>query len=223
MLFLDLDGCLVDSAPAILMCLDEALGELNQPPLQRGEAEGIIGPPIGVSARRLLLDRGVFGIDSNVLVQGFRQIYARKSATRTPAQPGILEALSVLAPRFRMVVVTSKAKILAEPIIEATGIGKYLDGVFGPDIDDTTEPKHVTLRRAMVATASSSGIVIGDREHDIHAAHHERLVAIGVTWGAGSLAELRAAGADVIIDAPSELENAISHLLSFRERMELPG
>jgi len=214
MLFLDLDGCLVDSAPAILTCLDEAFRAFQEPPLGAGEAEGVIGPPIGVSVARILANRSVRHISAGQLVSRFREIYAVRAPTLTPAQPSILEALEELADRDKLVVVTSKAQVLAEPIVTASGIGKYLEGVFGPDIDDIDEPKHVTLRRAIATVGMTSGIVIGDREHDVYAAHRENLPAIGVTWGSGSLAELQAARADAIVESPSHLYEAVARLRS---------
>jgi phosphoglycolate phosphatase len=47
--------------------------------------------------------------------------------------------------------------------------------------------------------------MIGDREHDIVGARRNRVRAVGVLWGYGSEAELRAADADHLLAAPSEL------------------
>jgi phosphoglycolate phosphatase len=51
--------------------------------------------------------------------------------------------------------------------------------------------------------------MIGDRAFDIYAAHENGLSAIGVLWGHGSLAELRGAGADQLIAAPSDLTTLV--------------
>jgi len=48
-------------------------------------------------------------------------------------------------------------------------------------------------------------VMVGDRSHDIHAAHANRVKAIGVAWGYGAPGELAAAGADKIIAAPGDL------------------
>jgi phosphoglycolate phosphatase len=51
--------------------------------------------------------------------------------------------------------------------------------------------------------------MVGDRSFDVEAARAHGLLAIGVTWGIGSAAELTAAGADVLIGAPGELETLL--------------
>jgi len=51
--------------------------------------------------------------------------------------------------------------------------------------------------------------MIGDRLHDVEAAHANGLRCVGVLWGFGTEHELRAAGADPIVSAPSELADAV--------------
>jgi phosphoglycolate phosphatase len=48
--------------------------------------------------------------------------------------------------------------------------------------------------------------MVGDRKHDIVAAHEHDIRAIGVLWGIGSEAELLTAGADAIAQTPVELK-----------------
>jgi phosphoglycolate phosphatase len=47
--------------------------------------------------------------------------------------------------------------------------------------------------------------MIGDREFDVLAAKRNGIRTVGVTWGYGSNAELQAAGAAALCDAPSDL------------------
>ena len=56
--------------------------------------------------------------------------------------------------------------------------------------------------------------MIGDRYHDMIGARNNAFHAIGVTWGYGSPAELRDAGAHVLAESPAELAG----LLQLRER-----
>jgi phosphoglycolate phosphatase len=52
--------------------------------------------------------------------------------------------------------------------------------------------------------------MIGDRRHDVVAAHAHGLPAIGVTWGIGSREELEAAGAQRVVDSVGELRAALA-------------
>jgi len=47
--------------------------------------------------------------------------------------------------------------------------------------------------------------MIGDRSFDVLAAREHGLVAVGATWGIGSVDELTGAGADVLVSDPAEL------------------
>ena len=55
--------------------------------------------------------------------------------------------------------------------------------------------------------------MIGDREFDVVAAARNGIRTIGVTWGYGSRAELEAAGAASLCDAPATLASAALALL----------
>ena len=52
--------------------------------------------------------------------------------------------------------------------------------------------------------------MIGDREHDIIGAKRVGLASVGVTSGYGSVDELTAAGADVLIDEIADLRSALA-------------
>jgi phosphoglycolate phosphatase len=47
--------------------------------------------------------------------------------------------------------------------------------------------------------------MVGDRLHDIHAARANQIRSIGVLWGYGGEAELKAAGADLLAATPAEV------------------
>ena len=49
--------------------------------------------------------------------------------------------------------------------------------------------------------------MIGDRSHDILGAKENGVFAVGVTYGYGSAAELREAGADVLCDSPANFSS----------------
>src|SRR5439155_26863191 len=100
-------------------------------------------------------------------------------------------------------VVTSKSQALAEPLLEALGLRPYFAAVFGPSLSERAEPKSATLARAVATHAPRA--LVGDRSFDVHAAHAHGIRAVGVLWGIGTEAELRAAGADAIAATPFAL------------------
>ena len=52
--------------------------------------------------------------------------------------------------------------------------------------------------------------MVGDRKHDVLAAHRHEIPAIGVLWGIGSERELRDAGADALADIPATLATLLA-------------
>jgi phosphoglycolate phosphatase len=57
----------------------------------------------------------------------------------------------------------------------------------------------------------------GDRSFDVLGAHANRVPAIGVTWGTGDQAELVSAGAQLVINRPAALPDAVrNHLDGMR-------
>jgi phosphoglycolate phosphatase len=52
--------------------------------------------------------------------------------------------------------------------------------------------------------------MVGDREHDIMADRQNGLWSIGVTYGYGSVDELRAAGADRLATKPGEVVDYVA-------------
>jgi phosphoglycolate phosphatase len=56
-------------------------------------------------------------------------------------------------------------------------------------------------------------VMIGDREHDAIGARRCGVRVIGVTYGYGTEAELRAHGAEAIADAPAAIPSLVAALL----------
>ncbi len=105
---------------------------------------------------------------------------------------------------------TSKPRAYAEPLIEMLGLRDHFEAIFAPQLDIHVESKTETVGAAMRHFGNgAAAAMVGDRHVDMEAAHVHGLRAVGVTWGIGSEAELRDAGADVLVGAPAELAAAV--------------
>ena len=70
----------------------------------------------------------------------------------------------------------------------------------------------MTVTRALEALGLAPGAdapLVGDRRHDAEAAAANGLRCVGVLWGIGDEAELRAAGANPIVHEPRDLPSAL--------------
>ena len=129
--------------------------------------------------------------------------------------PGALAALATVAARVPVAVATSKPRAFAEPLCERLGLAPHVQAIVGPDLDAPEEIKTVTVTRALAALGLEPGAdapLVGDRSHDAEAAHANGIACVGVLWGIGDEAELRAAGADPIVADPADLPAALQPL-----------
>ena len=213
----DLDGVLADSRATITRGTRAALAERGHRDPGVARIAAMIGPPLQVAYAELL---GLDPADAEVAacVGAYRARY-RLLLHETPGFPGMAEALDALAAAgLRLGVATSKPLPFAEPVLAALGLRERFAVVEGPSFDGT-EFKTATLGRALAALGSRTLALVGDRSHDVEAAHAHGLVAVGVTWGIGTRAELETAGADAIVDTPPALVEVVLALAGSNGRV----
>jgi phosphoglycolate phosphatase len=203
----DLDGVLLDSRAAIANCMEHALRAHGLPVPPAAQLQSYIGPPLLDAFAEL------GGADrAYALMATYRERYVTSSLAETTVVPGMPEALATVAGQVPVAVATTKPHAYAEPLCEHLGLTPHLRAVVGPELDAPDEVKTVTIVRALAAFGLEPGAdvpMVGDRRHDAEAAHANGLSCVGVLWGIGDEAELRAAGADPILRAPAELPAAL--------------
>ena len=193
--------------------MNHALTAAGREPVAPEALYPLIGPSLSYGFASLL---GVGPDDPEVAacIANYRSVYAEVSLRDTPAYPGVPEALDAIAaavPGRRLAVATSKPRAFAEPLLGALGLRDRFEHVAAPEMDLHVDSKTVTVAAALGALGPFAGpaAMVGDRHVDMEAAHAHGLRAVGVTWGFGTADELRAAGADVLVDAPAELPSAV--------------
>jgi phosphoglycolate phosphatase len=134
-------------------------------------------------------------------------------ASRGYALPGAAAALAALAGgRVHQSVLTGNIRVLAEVKLGALGLRDPLDlciGAYGDDHEERVELVQVARRRATAVHApdldggpgftGAATVVVGDTPLDVAAALAAGARAVGVASGSFSAADLRAAGADVVL------------------------
>lgn len=95
----------------------------------------------------------------------------------------------------------------ARRILDNEGVLGHFSGVYGstPGLDIDRKPEliaHILRERGLTPHHC---MMVGDRKFDILGAHANKVRAVGVLWGYGSLNELESAGADTLLRRPSEL------------------
>lgn len=209
-LLFDLDGCIVDSFPSIARCWAQTLPEFGFMTPTPTEVRHHIGPPVNVAARSLA--PGAHEATIGAIVAAYR----RRSAQSREVKlfPGIPELLAGLANRgVLLAVATSKSIEVARPMLDRLGLTKCFAVIEGTPVHELGTDKTTIVARALDRLAPARPIaLVGDREHDVHGAHANGLLAIGALWGYGSQQELLTAGADRLASTPADIPRVVSQI-----------
>lgn len=184
----DLDGTLIDSAPAILASFREAFARTGIAPV-RSIDDSVIGPPL-VETLQLLS-----GSDDPALVAGlaeaFKASYDSEGYKATAAFAGVGELLAELAGAgLTLSIATNKRIHPTRLILEHLGWSGHFAHVYALDLFTPRLPDKAAMIARLLADqniAREQAIYIGDRSEDGESADANGLPFIAVTWGYGSL------------------------------------
>jgi phosphoglycolate phosphatase len=203
---LDLDGTLADSRPGIVACFRHMLAELGHDPAVAGDLTWAVGPPMAVSIGTMLAKYGDDRVDLGLTT--YRARYTTVAIYECTAFPGIKEMLAALRDAGRpLCVATSKRRDFAERVVDYLDLRQYLPKVYGAIPGGGLDEKQDLLAEILRVEGfdAATTTMVGDRLHDIHAARANQIRSIGVLWGYGGEAELKAAGADLLAATPAEV------------------
>lgn len=197
----DLDMTLIDTRPGFAACL-QALGEETGLRLPVDDLVARLGPPLD-----LMLRPHLPGASDEVLValvSRFRELYPTVAVAPTPAFAGAHAALAAVRRHGgRSVVVTGKFTPNAQLHVDALGldVDAVVGEVWGPG-------------KGPVLAAHGAQVFVGDHVHDVEGARAAGVLSVGVTTGGCQAAELRQAGAHVVLetmaDFPAWLEGHVA-------------
>jgi phosphoglycolate phosphatase len=206
-LIFDFDGVIVDSYAAVTGSINAALVDRGLPMRPEADLRRYIGPPT-FAAFRELTGAPEGSAELEQIIASYRRHYAEVYLTATHAIEGIVPVLQTLSQLVPLAVATSKSVTFTQPLLDALGLARFFAFVAAAAPNDASDDKTAIVARALAALQERgchSPAMVGDRSYDIEAARAHGLPAIGVTWGIGSVEELEAAGADLLLSRPGEL------------------
>lgn len=211
----DLDGTLINSENEVMEALVKSVREagLNE---SDQKAAFRVGPTIDKMLDNAF-DAGVLdGQKKARVISLFRKNYDNCGFNNTPAFEGIEEILS--DSRFVHHIVTNKPDLATGRILQKLGWQKYFASVITPytfmkSPDDKKKSKPELFALCMADCAGASFVGIGDMDTDAKAAIANKIPAIGVLWGTGTLEELNAAGCARVAEKVPELKKILEELI----------
>jgi phosphoglycolate phosphatase len=187
----DLDGTLVDSAPDIAAALDAALSREGLSRFDLNTVRRWIGDGPDALILRALAAQGLERPS-----EPFRARLRSAFEAHTLAAPlacgqvfdGVTELLAQLFGRYPMAVVTNKPTRLAQAVLEAAGLSRFIATVHGADTAELRKPAPALLFAAaqQLRVPCERLLMVGDSATDMLAAHHAGCPAALVAWGYGS-------------------------------------
>lgn len=203
----DLDGTLTDSGEGIINCAIVALRHFSVPIPSREELRVFVGPPLGETFVR-------FGIPEERVQEAidvYRSRYIPIGKYENTPYPGIRELLEKLrSDGFLLYVATSKPEQTSVDILEHFDLAKYFNKICGASMDLSRSSKEAVIAYLLETAPADSLIMVGDTKFDVIGAAAHGIPTIGVSWGYGTVSDLRSAGAAAIAHTPQELYSLIT-------------
>lgn len=207
----DMDGTLTDPKEGITKCVQYALEKLGRTAPPADELVWFIGPPLRESFASILQTSDHSLIEQ--AVDAYRERYADTGIYECFLYPGIKNLLAELHKlNYRVILATSKASVYAQQLLKHFSIDHFFNLVVGSNLDGSLCDKsdiiaHIFNR--LPDLNKKRTVMIGDRIYDIKGAQDNGIDVIGVTYGYGSLIEIREAGPSYIAESAKVLDNII--------------
>ena len=201
----DLDGTLVDTVGDLAGAMNYALRLNNRPTRTLEECAAMIGNGVRTFAERALGSEHLH-ITEKVMGE-MMEYYPDHCTEKTAIYDGMMELVEALIKQgISIAVLTNKDHPAAERIVSHYFPGKF-KYVIGSTKGGTVKPEPDTLLGLLneMGVTPEEAIMVGDSQPDIEVGIAAGVMPVGVTWGFRSEAELRDAGAEVIVDEPGEI------------------
>lgn len=204
----DLDGTLADTRDDLFDALNFTLEKLDRPARTKEEVTAFIGDGV-----RMLLLRAL-GPGHEKLIEDalslFRPRYDAHCADKTKLYPGVLDTLNQLSD-IKMAVVTNKPDTATNMLLSRLKIAHFFKAILGGDSLPEKKPSPQPLLEAAkrLGVVPSECLMVGDSGVDVQAGKAAGTGTCAVSYGYRTVAELRAAGVDFLVDRFTEIPNVL--------------
>ncbi len=219
-LLFDLDGTLTDPKLGITTCVQYALKSFGIEEPNLDKLEPFIGPPLKESFMQFYQ---MDDAQAEKAVEKYRERFSDVGLFENEIYAGIEDMLFTLKQNgMHLAVASSKPTVYVEKILEHFKIKQYFEVIVGSELDGRRVNKDEVVQEALSRLFRNKPIekekvyMIGDRKFDVEGARAMGIESVGVSYGYGSLEELKEAQADYIARSVPELEKFL-----FREFVDI--
>ena len=212
LIMFDCDGTLVDSQFVIIDSMQAAFRACGLPLPTPQAVKHIVGLSLPEAIGRLHGDAVDGEIDS--LVAAYKECFVELRASPNLHEPlfaDVVETLTQLEESgYVLGIATGKSRRGLSATLETHGLAKHFVTLqTADDAPGKPHPGMLELAMSETGTEKSETVLIGDTVFDMEMAVNAGVGAFGVAWGYHDTAELKAAGALVILDQLNELPSVL--------------
>ncbi|MBQ3788235.1 MAG: HAD-IA family hydrolase [Prevotella sp.] len=206
LVILDFDGTLADTQPIIIASIQATLKELHLPERTDAECKSIIGLPLAECFTNLC---GVDDTTAERCADVYRRVFDELNTDGTVRLfPHVLETITALHDRgLQLAICSSRGRPTLEGFVKTFHLEHYISMVVSANDVERHKPHPEPVQKILAALGVAPGeaVVVGDASYDILMGRAAGCRTVGVTYGNQSAADLRAAGADHLIDDFADL------------------
>ncbi|MBQ5605932.1 MAG: HAD family hydrolase [Prevotella sp.] len=203
---LDFDGTMGDTQDLIVRTMQQTIQQLGLPSRTDEQCAAMIGLPLKHTFTTLIEMSEEMGERCAEL---YRRLFNENNVPgAVPVFPNVLDTVRMLHERGLILTIASARRrdTLVE-FLESMNLMQYIPYVISAsDIENAKPAPDMVLKTLEdYHLSADEAIVVGDTKYDIEMAHRAGVKAVGVTYGNGTVEELRAYGAEYIIDDFAQL------------------
>ena len=221
LVFYDLDGTLVETAPEICDAVNDLMDHYGWPAVDQAQIERWIGHGTGI----LLLHAvsNALGMETEALRASGRmdeigpvydRFYAKRCGTRSRLYPDVSETLAALhAAGIRGVIVTNKESRYTDRVLSVHKLADRFDRVLCGDTMPARKPDPAGMLECLESfgVPARRSLFVGDSSIDVETARAAGVPIWLVPYGYNMGQPIAEVEADRIIDGLAELAGALVH------------
>lgn len=205
----DLDGTLGDTRRSLICSVGKTLDEMGLPRITEEQCIRFVGN----GARRLMEQTlQALGEDTDARIEEAMEVYGRIFDENCTQEICIYDGVEKLLRTLkecgvRLAVLSNKPHRQTQKVVEAmfgADVFSYVQGQ-REDIPRKPDPAGIHLILDRFCVGREECLYIGDSEVDIRTGKQAGVKTVGVSWGFRTKEELKAAGAEYIIDKAEEI------------------
>jgi phosphoglycolate phosphatase len=205
---LDLDGTLMDTIPDFTVAVNAMLADLTFAAITQAEIATYIGKGSDNLIRRVLTSVQAGQAPSDELFKqakvSYTANYHRINGDQAIIFEGVRPGLDRLqAMGMRMAVVTNKNAEFAVPLLERTGLAKYLQAIVCGDTLSERKPHPAPMLHAcnLLKSSPNRTVAVGDSVNDALSARAAGCSVLAVPYGYNEGQSVHSLDVDAIVDS----------------------